>query len=145
MWQHLARRRRENGLSMRVSQTPARPGNTLFLPYKEGVAGSNLASPTKEEWHFADKIRSIAISFSPATIRAATISGRTSERTTGVAAHRYHPSTIILEIDAWMPSEYVRQAYHNVQYDLLGENNRQPELRNVEVFRFVVTHSELQI
>jgi hypothetical protein len=44
-----------------------------------------------------------------------------------------------------MPSEYVRRAYHNVQHDLLGENNRQPELRNVEVFRFVVVHSKLQV
>ena len=78
-------------------------------------------------------------------IRAATIGGRVSERATGVAAHRYHRNTITLEIDAWMPSEYVRQAYHNVQHDLLGENNRQPELRNVELFRFVVTHSKLQI
>jgi hypothetical protein len=27
---------------------PATPGNALFLPYKEGVAGSNPASPTKK-------------------------------------------------------------------------------------------------
>ncbi|PLS82600.1 MAG: hypothetical protein CYG60_24045, partial [Actinobacteria bacterium] len=79
------------------------------------------------------------------TIKAATISGRVSESSTGVAAHRYHRDTITLEIAAWVPSEYVRQAYHNVQHDLLGENNRQPELRNVEVFRFVVTHSKLQV
>jgi hypothetical protein len=79
------------------------------------------------------------------TIKAATLRGRVSESATGVAAHRYHSNTITLEIDAWMPSEYVRQAYHNLQHDLLGENNRQPKLRNVEVFRFVVEHSKLQI
>lgn len=78
-------------------------------------------------------------------IRAATISGRVSERDTGVAAHRYHRNTITLEIDAWMPSEYVRHAYHNVQHDLLGLNNRQPELRNVKVFHFVVSRSELRV
>ena len=44
-----------------------------------------------------------------------------------------------------MPSEYVRQAYHNVQHDLLGKNQRLPELRNIEVFRFVVEHSQLQV
>jgi hypothetical protein len=33
---------------MRVSQTPATSGNTPFLPYKEWVAGSNPASPTRE-------------------------------------------------------------------------------------------------
>ena len=79
------------------------------------------------------------------TIKAATISGRYSKIDTGVAAHRYYGATITLEIDHWMPSEYVRQAYHNVQHDLLGENNRQPERRNVEVFRFVVTRSKLQV
>jgi hypothetical protein len=31
---------------MPVLQTPANPCNALFLPYKEGVAGSNPASPT---------------------------------------------------------------------------------------------------
>jgi hypothetical protein len=30
---------------MRVLQTSATPGNALFLPYKEGVAGSTPASP----------------------------------------------------------------------------------------------------
>jgi hypothetical protein len=79
------------------------------------------------------------------TIKIATISGRFSTSDTGVAAHRYHRDTITLEIDSWMPSEYVRQAYHNIQHGLLGENNRQPELRNVEVFRFVVAHSKLQV
>ena len=44
--QHPASHRRENRLDMRVSQSPATLGNTLFLPYKEGVAGSNPASPT---------------------------------------------------------------------------------------------------
>lgn len=78
-------------------------------------------------------------------IKAATLGGRVSESATGVAAHRYHRNTITLEIDAWMPSEYVRWAYHSVQHDLLGENNRQPELRNVEVFRFVVAHTQLQV
>jgi hypothetical protein len=33
---------------MRVLQTPATTRNTLSLPYKEGVAGSNPASPTRE-------------------------------------------------------------------------------------------------
>ncbi len=79
------------------------------------------------------------------TIKALTLSGRVSESSTGVAAHRYHRDTITLEIDSWMPSEYVRQAYHNLQHDLLGENNRQPKHRNVEVFRFVVVHSKLQV
>jgi hypothetical protein len=79
------------------------------------------------------------------TIKAQTLKGKISESPTSVAAHRYHRDTITLEIDSWMPSEYVRQAYHNVQHDLLGENNRQPELRNVEVFRFVVVHSKLQV
>lgn len=78
-------------------------------------------------------------------IRVATISGRVSKRDTGVAAHGYLRNTITLEIDAWMPSEYVRHAYHNLQHDLLGANNRQPELRNVKVFHFVVSHSELRI
>jgi len=78
-------------------------------------------------------------------IKALTLRGRVSEIATGVAAHRYRGATITLEIDHWMPSEYVRQAYHNVQHDLLGENNRQPELRNVEVFRFVVVYSQLQV
>ena len=78
-------------------------------------------------------------------IKAATLRGSVSESATGVAAHRYHRNTITLEINAWMPSEYVGQAYHNVQHDLLGENNRQPELRNVEVFRFVVAHSKLRV
>jgi hypothetical protein len=31
---------------MRVLQTPPTLRNALFLPYKEGVAGSNPASPT---------------------------------------------------------------------------------------------------
>jgi hypothetical protein len=79
--------------------------------------------------------------------RGAPVQGylRISESSTGVAAHRYHRNTITLEIDSWMPSEYVRQAYHNVQHDLLGENNRQPERRNVEVFRFVVEQSKLEV
>jgi hypothetical protein len=34
---------------MRVLQTPATPRNTLILPYKEGVAGSNPASPTTKK------------------------------------------------------------------------------------------------
>src|ERR687894_689198 len=34
---------------MRVLQTPATLRNALFLPYKEGVAGSNPASPTSEK------------------------------------------------------------------------------------------------
>jgi hypothetical protein len=34
---------------MRVLQTPATPRNALFLPYKEGAAGSNPASPTWEK------------------------------------------------------------------------------------------------
>jgi hypothetical protein len=33
---------------MRVLQTPATPRNALFIPYREGVGGSNLASPTRE-------------------------------------------------------------------------------------------------
>lgn len=50
-----------------------------------------------------------------------------------------------LEIAAWMPSEYVREAYHNVQHDHLGKNQRQPELRNVKVFHFVVSYSQLKV
>ncbi len=79
------------------------------------------------------------------TIKALTLRGRVSESSTGVAAHRYHRDTITLEIDSWMPSEYVRQAYHNVQHDLLGKNQRQPALRNIKVFHFVVSHSTLQV
>jgi hypothetical protein len=33
---------------MRDSQPSANPCNALSLPYKEGVAGSNPASPTRE-------------------------------------------------------------------------------------------------
>jgi hypothetical protein len=51
----MAKQRRENGLSMRVLQPPATPGNTLILPYKEEVAGSNPASPTLEKQRFAGK------------------------------------------------------------------------------------------
>jgi hypothetical protein len=40
---------------MRVLQTPATPSNTHFLPYKEEVAGSNLASPISEKRRFAGK------------------------------------------------------------------------------------------
>ena len=46
--QHGARPRRENGLDVRDLQPLANPCNPLFLPYKEGVAGSNPASPTKK-------------------------------------------------------------------------------------------------
>lgn len=63
----------------------------------------------------------------------------------GVAGHQYSYATITLEMPAWMPSEYVRLAYRIAQRDLLGENNRQPELRNVKLFEFVVEQSELEI
>src|SRR5215203_2230121 len=43
--QHGARPRRENGLDMLDLQTLANTCHALYLPYKEGVAGSNLASP----------------------------------------------------------------------------------------------------
>lgn len=73
------------------------------------------------------------------------LKGKTATRSTGVAAHRYNSATIILEVEAWVPSEYVRQAYHNAQRNHHGENNRQPKLRNVKVFQFVLTHSKLDI
>lgn len=78
-------------------------------------------------------------------IRAATMRAKTSTNSTGAPAHRYRRATITMEVDSWMPSEYVRRAYHDLQRTLLGENNRQPELRNVVLFRFVVDHSDLQI
>lgn len=63
----------------------------------------------------------------------------------GVAAHKYNRATIRIEVDAWMPAEYVRLGYHIIQRELLGENNRQPKLRNVKLFEFVVDHSTLKI
>lgn len=63
----------------------------------------------------------------------------------GVAAHKYNYATITLEMDAWMPSEYVRLVYRIAQRKLLGENNRQPELRNVKLFEFVVEHSQPEL
>lgn len=62
----------------------------------------------------------------------------------GVAAHKYNRATIRIEVDAWMPAEYVRLGYHMIQRELLGENNRQPKLRNMKLFEFVVDHSTLK-
>jgi hypothetical protein len=44
-----ASRGRRNGLDKPDSRSRAMLGNAPFLPYKEGVAGSNPASPTEEE------------------------------------------------------------------------------------------------
>ena len=47
---------------MRILQTPATLRNTRFLPYKEGVAGSNPASPTLEKWLLQENLYEVRIS-----------------------------------------------------------------------------------
>src|SRR5215207_6057238 len=44
---------------MRVLQSSATPCNAIFLPYKEGVAGSNPASPTLEKGILQEKLREV--------------------------------------------------------------------------------------
>jgi hypothetical protein len=63
-----------------------------------------------------------------------------------VAAHKYRRVTIKLEVESWVPSEIVRKAYSQLQRELHGaRNNRRPSGRNVEVFRFVVDQSEIDL
>lgn len=90
-----------------------------------------------------DQVCYLVLTGEPIAVNA--LKGKIATRSTGVAAHRYNSATITLEIDAWVPAEYVRQAYHNMQRNHRGENNRQPKLRNVKVFRFVLFHSKLDV
>jgi hypothetical protein len=63
-----------------------------------------------------------------------------------VAAHTYNHTTIKLEVESWVPSELVRKAYSQLQRELHGDrNNRRPSNRNVEVFRFVLDQSGIDI
>jgi hypothetical protein len=72
--------------------------------------------------------------------------GYTSNSMSGVAAHKYNRTTIKLEVESWVSSELVRKAYRQLQRELHGErNNRRPSSRNVEVFRFVLDQSEIEI
>jgi hypothetical protein len=79
--------------------------------------------------------------------QAATIHGwHTASTMKGVAAHKYNRTTIKLEVESWVPSELVRKAYCQLQRELHGErNNRRPSSRNVEVFRFVLDQSKINI
>jgi hypothetical protein len=64
----------------------------------------------------------------------------------GVAAHKYDSTIIELEAQAWVPVEEVAKAYRKLQREAHGGHNyRSPEDRNVEVFRFVLEQSEVQI
>jgi|SRR5215204_471930 len=77
-----------------------------------------------------------------ATIRGTHISTAMAE----VAAHNYNRTTIKLEVESWVPSELVRKAYSQLQRELHGDrNNRRPSSRNVEVFRFVLDQSKINI
>lgn len=68
----------------------------------------------------------------------------------GTPAHKFNQTTITLEVAAWMPSEYVRQAYCKARENLedgsrgawgLVGARQSPALRNTEVFRFVVSRA----
>lgn len=69
----------------------------------------------------------------------------------GPPAHKFNQTTITLEVAAWMPSEYVRQAYCKARENLednggqwvqgLVGARQSPALRNTEVFRFVVSRA----
>lgn len=79
--------------------------------------------------------------------QAATIRGtHRSSTMKGVPAHKYNRTTIKLEVESWVPSEIVRKAYSQLQSELHGyRNNRRPSSRNVEVFRFVLDQSEINV
>ncbi len=40
-----------------IREQPGTVANIVILPYKEEVAGSNPASPTRKKWRFAGKLR----------------------------------------------------------------------------------------
>lgn len=85
--------------------------------------------------------------------QSATIMGGYSTSTNkGVHAHKFDRMTIKLEVEHWMPAEFVREAYCKIRdkalndRDLLAQVSLQrSSLRNMEVFRFVVGQSYLDV
>jgi hypothetical protein len=82
-----------------------------------------------------------------ATSLASTLRGGTRYSDgTGVAAHKYDYMLITLEVRDWVPAEEVAKAYRKLQREVYGGRNyRSPEDRNVELFRFVLEQSEVQV
>jgi hypothetical protein len=79
-------------------------------------------------------------------ILAGALMGKWSSHTNkGVAAHLYNRTTITLTADSWLPAQIVAEAYRSLQRQIHGKKNRRPELRNVEVFRFVLDKAEVEI
>lgn len=80
------------------------------------------------------------------------IGGREVSVNKGVAAHKYNRTTVKLEIDSWASADEVRKAYlqvrhkaHNDSWLSGGPPRKHPAPRNLEVFRFVVDQSEVQV
>lgn len=85
--------------------------------------------------------------------QSATIMGGYSTSTNkGVHAHKFDRMTIKLEVEHWMPAEFVREAYCQIRDKALNDRDmlaqvslQRAHLRNMEVFRFVVDQSYLHV
>lgn len=81
--------------------------------------------------------------------QAATVMGGYSASTNkGVPAHKFDRMTIKLEVEHWIPAEFVREAFCKIRdkavndRDMLAQVSLQRAgFRNMEIFRFVVSQS----
>lgn len=90
------------------------------------------------------------------TPRAGVTLGKQSKTiNSGVSAHMFNRATITLEVDSWVPADEVRKAYLNIQHRVYSDDfssvslpqglRKHPSPRNLEVFRFVVAQSTVQV
>jgi len=63
-------------------------------------------------------------------------------QTRGQAAHPHSETKIMLTVASWIPTEVVSKLYLNEQRGVNGGRKQgRPSLRNIEVFRFVLQHT----
>lgn len=85
------------------------------------------------------------------------LGGRKKTADAGVAAHKFNRTTIKLEVDSWVPADEVRKAYLRMRHRAHSDDSsnlsslqdlriyQHPSPRNLDVFRFVVAESEIQV
>lgn len=85
------------------------------------------------------------------------LGGHKKTASAGVAAHKFNRTTIKLEVDSWVSADEVRKAYLRMRHKAHSDDSgnlsslhdlriyQHPSPRNLDVFRFVVAQSEVQV
>lgn len=141
------------GESPRAAPFDSLPWTDRHFHFSEGSVLEDLYGAAKNlEKHYPwTLLQSVYFILCGGVPRAGSLRVGYGYSSVGRAAHAFGRGWIKIEVEPWMPSQYVREAYcrarelMNADTELGGGSGGSPRSRNMEVFRFVVGKSKIHI